>query len=307
MVDAKAAWSAVLEEVKKHISGKVDVIELMFIALVADGHILLEGMPGVAKTTMTKALADSIAADFKRVQGTPDLSAEDIVGYTYVDDQTHKIVVKNGPIFTNMLLVDELNRMPQKTIAALLEALEERQVTIAGAETQALKRPFIAFATQNPLSIEGTVSLPKVLADRFLMKVTVSYPNMEEEQNMLRLKEAELKVVTKKVIGLDDILQMQTDAEKVILPDNILKYITRLVDATREDIHVVMGGSPRAEISFMRCGKAKALIEGRNSVTVQDIQFLARPVLAHRLMVRSTGGIGVNGIIDGIVASVSTS
>lgn len=304
-MDTKAAWEAVLAEVKKHISGKTEVIELMFIGLIANGHVLLEGMPGVAKTTMTKALADAIDANFKRVQGTPDLTAEDIVGYTYVDSTTHKIIVKNGPIFTNILLVDELNRMPQKTIAALLEALEERQVTIGGAETQELQKPFIAFATQNPLIIEGTVSLPKVLADRFLMKITVSYPTMEEEQAMMRIKEEEIKVATKKVLDLKDILQMQQDVDKVILSDDVLKYITRVVDATREDIHVVMGGSPRAELSFMRCGKAKALIEGRKEVTIEDVKFLARPILSHRLVVRSTGGIGVNGIIDGIIASVS--
>jgi MoxR-like ATPase len=304
-MDTKAAWEAVLAEVKKHIAGKSEVIELMFIGLIANGHVLLEGMPGVAKTTMTKALADAIDANFKRVQGTPDLTAEDIVGYTYVDSNTHKIIVKNGPIFTNILLVDELNRMPQKTIAALLEALEERQVTIGGAETQQLQKPFIAFATQNPLIIEGTVSLPKVLADRFLMKITVSYPTMEEEQSMMRIKEEEIKVVTQKVLGLDDILQMQQEVDKVKLSDEVLGYITRVVDATREDIHVVMGGSPRAELSFMRCGKAKALIEGRKEVTINDVKFLARPVLSHRLVVRSTGGIGVNGIIDGIVASVT--
>jgi len=304
-MDTKAAWEAVLAEVKKHIAGKSEVIELMFIGLIANGHVLLEGMPGVAKTTMTKALADAIDANFKRVQGTPDLTAEDIVGYTYVDSNTHKIIVKNGPIFTNILLVDELNRMPQKTISALLEALEERQVTIGGAETQQLQKPFIAFATQNPLIIEGTVSLPKVLADRFLMKITVSYPTMEEEQSMMRIKEEEIKVVTQKVLGLDDILQMQQEVDKVKLSDEVLGYITRVVDATREDIHVVMGGSPRAELSFMRCGKAKALIEGRKEVTINDVKFLARPVLSHRLVVRSTGGIGVNGIIDGIVASVT--
>jgi MoxR-like ATPase len=202
-------------------------------------------------------------------------------------------------------LVDELNRMPQKTIAALLEALEERQVTIGGAETQTLKRPFIAFATQNPLSIEGTVSIPKVLSDRFLMKITVTYPSGAEEEEMLRLKEAEIKTVAKKVLSLEEIISMQKDVDKIKLPEEVLKYITRLVDATRTDIHIVMGASPRAEIAFMKCGKAKALIEGRNAVTIEDVKFLARPVLSHRLVVRSTGGIGVNGIIDGIIASIS--
>ena len=304
-MDAKSAWQAVLGEVRKHIAGKTDVIELMFIALIANGHVLLEGMPGVAKTTMTKALAESINGEFKRVQGTPDLASGDIIGYTYMDDRTHQIVLKRGPIFTNILLIDELNRMPQRTIAAFLEALEERQVTIAGMDgTLPLQSPFIAYATQNPISIEGTVTLPKVLTDRFLMRVAVNYPSMAEEQEMLRLKETETKVVTNKVISLEDVLQMQQDVEKIKMPKEIIDYVTRLVDATRTDIHVVLGGSPRAEISFMRCGKARALIDGRSEVTIDDIKFLAKPVLSHRLVVRSTGGIGVNGIIDGIVATM---
>jgi MoxR-like ATPase len=304
-MDPKSAWEGVLGEVKKHISGKSDVIELMFIALVANGHILLEGMPGVAKTTMTKALCDAIDAQFSRIQGTPDLEPKDIMGYSYIDEETHKLMVRNGPIFTNILLIDELNRAPMKTTAGLLEVLEERQVTIPGAETQKLKEPFVAFATQNPISVDGTIQLPKVLTDRFLMKVLVSYPSMEEEQAMLRLKEKESKVVTKKVIGLNDILNMQRMAsEDVEMPDNVVSYITRIVAATRTDMHVVLGGSPRAEISFMKAGKAKALIEGRKEVSIEDIKFLARPVLSHRIVVRSTGGVGVNGIIDGIIATL---
>lgn len=305
-MDAKGCWEAVLGEVRKHIAGKTDVIELMFIALIANGHVLLEGMPGVAKTTMTKAMADAIQAEFKRIQGTPDLNTGDIVGYTYLEELTHNVILKKGPIFTNIFLIDELNRMPQRTIAALLEALEERQVTIAGAEgSLPLKQPFIAYATQNPVFVEGTVALPKVLSDRFLMRVAVNYPSREEEVEMLRLKETELKVVTNRVIGLEDILQMQQDVEKIKMPAGIIDYVTRLVDATRTDIHVVLGGSPRAEISFMRCGKARALIQGRKEVTLEDIKFLAKPVLSHRLVVRLTGGIGVNGIIDGITATLS--
>lgn len=304
-MDPKSAWEGVLGEVKKHISGKTDVIELMFIALVANGHILLEGMPGVAKTTMTKALCDAIDAQFSRIQGTPDLEPKDIMGYSYIDEESHKMMVRNGPIFTNILLIDELNRAPMKTTAGLLEVLEERQVTIPGVETQKLKEPFVAFATQNPISVDGTIQLPKVLTDRFLMKVLVSYPSMEEEQVMLRLKEKESKVVTKKIIGLNDILEMQRmAADDVEMPDNVVSYITRIVAATRTDLHVVLGGSPRAEISFMKAGKAKALIEGRKEVSIEDIKFLARPVLSHRIVVRSTGGIGVNGIIDGIIATL---
>ncbi|MDE1810507.1 MAG: MoxR family ATPase [Candidatus Micrarchaeota archaeon] len=301
-MDAKEAYQGVLKEVRKHIAGKEDVIELMFIALVANGHVLLEGVPGVAKTTMTKALADSVQAEFKRIQGTPDIQIKEITGYPYLDE-SNNIKFKKGPIFSNILLIDELNRTPPMTMSALLEALEERQVTVAD-QTYPLDKPFIAFATQNPLNIEGTNPLPKVLADRFMMRIAVSYPSEQEEEEMLRIKEHEEKVKVEKVIGTEDILRMQGEVKDIAISNEVINYITKIVDATRTDIHVVMGGSPRAEISFMQCGKARALIEGRKEVTIDDIKFLAKPVLSHRLVVRSTGGIGVNGIIDGVVASV---
>jgi MoxR-like ATPase len=295
-------YQAVLREVKKRIAGKDDVIELMFLAVVANGHVLLEGVPGVAKTTMTKTLADTITAQFSRIQGTPDLEIRDIVGYTYLDEQ-NDIKLKKGPIFTNILLIDELNRAPPRTTTALLEGLEERQVTL-GNETTPLMSPFIAFATQNPLNIEGTTALPKVLADRFLLRIAVTYPTMEEEQHMLRIKEAEQQAASLKVIGTKDILELQAMVPQIRMSDDVAAYITRLVGATRTDIHVVMGASPRAEIAFMQCAKARALIEGRKEVTIEDIKFLARPVLSHRIVVKSTGGLGVNGIIDGLVATV---
>ena len=184
----------------------------------------------------------------------------------------------------------------------MLETLEERQVTLGGIDMK-LPDPFTAFATQNPLNIEGTVPLPKVLADRFIMKIDVGYPSMEEEEQMLRIKEREERTAVKKIIDTKTILQLQEDAKRINMPDDVARYITEIVDATRIDIHVVMGASPRADIAFMRCAKAKAMIEGRNTVTRDDIKFLAKPVLSHRLAVRATGGIGVHGIIDGIVAS----
>jgi len=302
IMEPKEAYELVVEEMKKHIAGKTDVFELMFIALVANGHVLLEGVPGVAKTTMTKTLADAIEAEFDRIQGTPDLEPRDILGFTYLDENNN-VQLKKGPIFTNILLVDELNRAPPKTTTALLESLEERQVTI-GNSTIPLKKPFIAFATQNPLNIEGTNPLPKVLTDRFLLRIAVTYPSMEEEQEMLRIKEREEKIVTKKVINTDDILKFQSMVNSITMSDEVAEYITKVVNATRTDIHVTMGGSPRADISFMKCGKAKALIEGRKEVTIDDIKFLARPVLSHRIVVKSTGGLGVNGIIDGIIATL---
>ncbi len=302
-LDASAVYKQVLEEMKKHIAGKIETIELMVIALVANGHTLLEGVPGVAKTTITKALASTIDADFKRLQGTPDLEPRDIVGYTYLDTD-NSVKLTRGPVFTNILLVDELNRAPPKTMSALLETLEERQVSLGGS-TLPLLTPFVAFATQNPLTVEGTEPLPKVLADRFIMKISVDYPSMQEEEEMLRIKEREEKTAVRKIIGTKDVIELQAQAKKITLPDDVAEYITKIVNATRKDIHVVMGGSPRADIAFMQCGKAKALLEGRQQVTKDDIRFLARPVLSHRIAVRATGGIGVHGIVDGILATLN--
>jgi MoxR-like ATPase len=301
-MDPKEAYQAVLGEAKKYIAGKEETIKLIFIALVANGHVLLEGVPGVAKTTITKTIADTIDASFGRIQGMPDLDIRDIIGYTYVDD-SNTIQLKKGPIFKNILLIDELNRAPPKTTTALLEALEERQVTIANS-TMPLEKPFMALATQNPLNIEGTTALPKVLTDRFLMRIEVSYPSMQEEEEMLRMKEKNEKIEVKKVLGKDDVLALQEQIGSIKMSDEVDAYITKLVEATRADIHAVMGGSPRAEIAFMKCAKAKALIEGRDSITIDDIKYLARPVLSHRMVARATGGIGVNGIIDGIVATL---
>lgn len=302
-MDAKSAYKEVEAELGKHIAGNTDTIKMLFVGLVANGHILLEGVPGVAKTTMSKALADTIQADFKRIQCMPDLVPEDIVGKAYYDENNN-VAVSKGPIFTNILLMDELNRAPPRTMSAFLEALEERQVTLSGVNIE-LPKPFMAIATQNPLRIEGTEPLPKVLADRFIMRVEVDYPSMEEEENMLRIKEAETASETKKILSTADIIELQKQSKSIVLPKDVSAYITKIVDSTRKDMHVVMGASPRADISFLQCSKAKALIEGRGEVTKDDINFLAKPVLSHRIVVRSTGGIGVNGIIDGIIATIN--
>lgn len=302
-MDAKEAYGKIEEELKKHIAGKRDTIELMFLTIVANGHALLEGVPGVAKTTMTKALADAIQADFKRVQGLPDLEPSDIIGDLY-QDKDGEVKFKKGPIFTNILLIDELNRTPPKTMAAFLETLEERKVTLEGVDMP-LPKPFTALATQNPLKIEGTEPLPKVLADRFLLKIDVDYPEEGEEEEMLRIKEKEENLAINKIIGISDILQMQEQVKSVALPAEVAEYITKLVGATRKDLHVTMGASPRADLAFMQCGKARALISGRKEVSKDDIKFLAKPVLSHRITVRATGGIGVHGIIDGIVATLT--
>ncbi len=301
-MDAHSAYQKILTEMKKHIAGKEETLELMFITVVANGHALLEGVPGVAKTTMCKTMAEAMEADFKRIQGTPDLVPSDIVGNSYLDEH-NEVRFRKGPVFTNILLVDELNRAPPKTMSALLETLEEKQVTAAGMEMP-LPNPFIAFATQNPLRIEGTEPIPKVLADRFIVKIDVDYPGMEDEMTMIRIKEREESVQTQKVLNTADILGMQEDAKKVYMSDDIVSAIAKLVNATRSEIHTVMGASPRADIALMKTAKAKALIEGRKEVTLDDIKFLAGPVLSHRISVRSTGGIGVRGVVNGILATM---
>jgi MoxR-like ATPase len=300
ILDAKEAYEQILAEMKHHIAGKEETIELMFTTILADGHALLEGVPGVAKTTMCKSLSTTVEGEFKRIQGTTDLVPSDIIGKSFVENGEIKLA--KGPVFTNILLIDELNRAPPKTMSALIETLEERQVTIGGVDMQ-LPRPFTAYATQNPLRIEGTEPIPKVLADRFLLKIDVDYPSMEDEERMIRIKETEENVPVKKIVNRDDIIRMQKEAATVVMPDKIVAYITSIVSATRTDLHVVMGASPRADIAFLRAAKARALVRGRKEVTIDDIRFLAKPVLSHRLTVRSTGGIGVHGVIDGILAS----
>ncbi len=299
-MEAREAYLKVEEEIKKHIAGKKDVIELLFIGLVANGHVLLEGVPGVAKTTLSKCLADTVQGEFKRIQCMPDLVPSDIIGTVFLDENNEP-AMKKGPIFTNILLMDELNRSPPKTMSAFLEALEERQVTIGGTDIP-LPKPFMAIATQNPLRIEGTEPLPKVLADRFIMKVEMDYPSAIEEEEMLKLKEREEQLVTQRVLNTTDVIDMQQQAKSISMPEEVDVYVTKLVEQSRTEMHVVMGASPRADLAFMQCGKAKALIEGRKEVTIDDIKFLAKPVLSHRIVVRSTGGIGVNGIIDGLIA-----
>jgi MoxR-like ATPase len=295
-------YARIQGEMRKKIAGKSETIELMIIAMVADGHAILEGVPGVAKTTMTKALAATVKADFKRIQGTSDLEPKDVMGYSYIDSDSSVKFMK-GPIFTNILLIDELNRVPQKTMSAMLETLEERQVTIGGVTIPLLK-PFVTFATQNPLKVEGTEQIPKVLADRFLMKIDVDYPSMVEEEQMLRMKEKEEEITENVIIDTAGVIALQEEAKKVEMPDEVDDYIAKIVNATRTEMHVVMGASPRADIAFMMCGKAKAYLEGRGKVEKSDIKSLAKPILSHRITVRSTGGVGVRGIIDGILATL---
>ena len=284
----------------------------MVIALFVRGHVLLEGVPGTAKTLAAKTLAHLVRADFKRVQFTPDLMPSDIVGTQVFDVNTSKFFLKHGPVFTNVLLADEINRAPAKTQAALLEAMEERHVTIEGERT-ILPEPFIVMATQNPVEYEGTYPLPEAQLDRFLFKTIVHYPPLEAEADILRryhrgfdahkLADAGLNPI----LGPDDLIELRKEIDSVTVEDGILLYITKLSDATRQATDLALGASPRASIAMLLASKAYAAIQGRNYVVPDDVKLVALPVMRHRILLKPEAeieGLNPDGIIQRILASV---
>jgi len=289
------------KEISKVIAGKEKEVELVFIGLIANGHILLEGMPGLAKTTMAKTIAQLIDGTFGRIQGTPDLQPRDILGFEFYD-QNGKLVLWKGPIFNNIVLIDELNRAPPRTQTSLLESMEEKQVTFSSG-TLPLPKPFIVIATQNPIKIEGTNPIPLVQADRFLFKVSVNYPTQEEEVEMLKLKDKPQPKL-EKVFEKEEILELSELAKTIKIDEKIMHYIVEIVSKTREHQHLLMGASPRASIAFMVGAKARALLKGRDKVEVEDVKFIAHAVLEHRVAIRSGAGIGASAIVDELLAQV---
>jgi MoxR-like ATPase len=288
-------------EISKVIAGKEKEIELIFVGLIANGHILLEGMPGLAKTTMAKTIAQLINCSFGRIQGTPDLQPRDILGFEFYDPNG-KLILWKGPIFNNIVLIDELNRAPPKTQTSLLESMEERQVTFSSG-TIPLPKPFIVLATQNPLRIEGTNPIPLVQADRFLFKVNVTYPTKEEEIEMLKLKDKEQQKL-EKVFEKEEIIELSQLAKSIKINEEIMRYIVEIVSRTRQHQHLLMGASPRASIAFMLGAKARALLKGREEVEIDDVRFIAHAVLEHRIAVRPGAGIGASSIVDELLAQV---
>jgi MoxR-like ATPase len=289
------------KEISKVIAGKEKEVELVFIGLIANGHILLEGMPGLAKTTMAKTIAQLIDGTFGRIQGTPDLQPRDILGFEFYD-QNGKLVLWKGPIFNNIVLIDELNRAPPRTQTSLLESMEEKQVTFSSG-TLPLPKPFIVIATQNPIKIEGTNPIPLVQADRFLFKVSVNYPTQEEEVEMLKLKDKPQPKL-EKVFEKEEILELSELTKTIKIDEKIMRYIVEIVSKTREHQHLLMGASPRASIAFMVGAKARALLKGRDRVEVEDVKFIAHAVLEHRVAIRSGAGIGASAIVDELLAQV---
>ncbi|MEM3641805.1 MAG: MoxR family ATPase, partial [Candidatus Bathyarchaeia archaeon] len=275
--------SAVIDEVGKLIVGKEEVLKMVMLGILSNGHILFEDYPGLAKTMIAKSFATCLGCDFKRVQFTPDLLPADITGTYVFNQKTGDFTFKEGPIFTNILLADEINRAPPKTQSALLEAMQERQVTIDGV-THSLKDPFMVMATQNPIELEGTYPLPEAQLDRFIMKIRVGYPNVDQETEILkrRLLRKSDNVDLKKVADPSAVVQMQRAVEQVYVDDDVIRYISEIVQATRRHPKVEVGASPRGSLAILKLARAHAFYNSRDYVTPDDVKSIAVPALCHR-------------------------
>lgn len=274
-------------ELGRVIIGQQEMIELLIISILANGHSLIEGVPGVAKTVTAKLLAKTMNVDFSRIQFTPDLMPSDILGTSIFNVKTSEFEFKKGPLFSNIILIDEINRAPAKTQAALFEAMAERQITMDG-HTYEMLPPFLVFATQNPIEQEGTYRLPEAQLDRFLFKIKVNYPSLEEEIEILeskhRQKNKNLESLITSVLSADQIANYQEVVKEIIIEDNLMKYIAGIVHNTRNNANLYLGASPRASIAIMDASKALAAISGRDFVTPDDIKKVATPVLGHRVI-----------------------
>jgi len=306
----------VLNEIRRVIVGQESVLNKLLICLVADGHVLLEGVPGLAKTLMVKTLSDTLSARFRRIQFTPDLLPADITGTKIYDHRTASFTTQKGPIFSNFVLADEINRSPPKVQSALLEAMQERQVSIQG-ETFGLDSPFMVLATQNPIETEGTYKLPEAQVDRFTFKLLIDYPKREEERIIIQRNTRGIELTPSKVLSAGDVTEIQSFNQKIYADEKIGDYVTELVDATRYpgnyelgdefDGMVEYGASPRASLWLILTGKAHALLNGRGYVIPEDIKAVAHDVLRHRIILSyeaEAEGITSDNIIDAIVANI---
>lgn len=291
IIEQSSHFKLLEKEISKAIIGQQETIHFMLLGILCDGHILLEGVPGVAKTTMVKALTKALGLSFKRIQFTPDLLPSDLIGTLIYNQKTQDFETKKGPIFANLILADEINRAPAKVQAALLEAMQERQVTI-GSTTFPLDIPFLVFATQNPLEQEGTYRLPEAQVDRFMFKLTITYPTPLEEKALI-MSTLSLGAINQ-IISKEDIFAAQKTVHAIYCDEKILDYIIALISATRKpesmglaDIkkYIEYGVSPRATQALHRASQAQAFLEGRTFVTPDDVKKVALPILAHRLVV----------------------
>jgi MoxR-like ATPase len=287
-IDEVGGLSArLLNELERAVIGKREALELIMLGLLADGNVLIEDYPGLAKTLTARSFAQATSLRFARIQFTPDLMPSDVTGSSIWNQRTTDFEFRPGPIFTNLLLADEINRAPPKTQAALLEAMQERQVTIEG-ETHPLQRPFIVLATQNPIEYEGTYPLPEAQLDRFLLRLGIGYPSKDDEWRVLeaRVERREDDVQLEPVVDGPTLIRMQRALENVHVSEAIGRYLVDLVAATRESSRVQVGASPRGALALLKLSRGRAALAGRDFVTPEDVKAVAVPALAHRLMLR---------------------
>ena len=287
LAEVSARASMVLDEVERAVVGKRDALELVLLGMLADGHVLIEDFPGLAKTLTARAFAQVTSIGFTRVQFTPDLMPSDVTGSSIYNQREADFEFRPGPIFTNLLLADEINRAPPKTQAALLEAMQERQVTIEGV-THPLAPPFLVLATQNPIEYEGTYPLPEAQLDRFLLRIGIGYPERDQEWEVLerRLERAVDEVELEPVVGREELLEMQRAVEQVHVDRSVGLYMVDLVAATRSASGIQVGASPRGSLALLKLSRCRAAVRGRDYVTPDDVKAVAVPALAHRLALR---------------------
>jgi MoxR-like ATPase len=304
------AVDKIKSELGKVIVGQHDMVEMLIVSILSDGHSLIEGVPGVAKTITAKLLAKTLDVDFSRIQFTPDLMPSDILGTSIFNVKTSEFEFKKGPIFSNIILIDEINRAPAKTQAALFEVMEERQITMDGTRYK-LDPPFLVFATQNPIEQQGTYALPEAQLDRFLFKVNVPYPNVDEELKILENEhQRENKLATdliEPVLSAAQIAEYQQIIRKVIIENNLLKYIAAIIDNTRVNSNLFLGASPRASLAIMNASKSLAAMRGRDFVTPDDIKKVAPAIMRHRIILtpeREMEGLTTDRVVQQIIETI---
>jgi len=308
--DLKNTVTAIKAELGKVIVGQQGFIELIIVALLADGHVLIEGVPGIAKTITAKLFAKVLKTNFSRIQFTPDLMPSDVLGTSVLNMKNSEFEFHKGPIFSNVVLIDEINRAPAKTQAALFETMEERQATIDGT-TYSFEAPFMVLATQNPIEQEGTYALPEAQLDRFIFKIKVNYPSVEEEIKIIQThherKGEKPQTLIEPILDAKDLANYKAKIQSILVEEKIIKYIAELVSKTRNHPHLYLGGSPRASISILNTSKAFAAINGRDFVTPEDIKKSLKPILNHRIILtpeREMEGMSTENVIDMIEQSV---
>lgn len=303
----KTTAKNIITNIQKVIIGKLNVIDLLLTSMVSGGHVLIEDVPGTGKTVLAKALAKSVDVTFKRIQFTPDLLPSDLIGINYYNQKEKEFTFRKGPIFTNILLADEINRATPRTQSSLLEAMEEYQVSVDG-HTYKLDQPFFVIATENPIENQGTFPLPEAQLDRFMMKINMGYPTLEESKQLFeRFIMGNPLENIKSVCNINEILTAKSEYKKVYVHDEIQSYILNIIEYTRNDDSILMGVSPRGALALLKCCQAYAAINGRNYVVPEDVKYLCPYVLNHRIILKDTLGIrgvstfsAINNILDKI-------